>query len=357
MDVVCTAGHVDHGKSALVRALTGMEPDRFDEERRRGLTIDIGFAWARLGSPSRTVAFVDLPGHERFVANMLAGAGPVETTLFVVAADEGWMPQSQEHLDILDLLGVRRGVVALTKADTVDADTLEVARELTREALEGSALASADVLAVSARTGAGLSRLTQRLTDLLAAAPAAADRDRPRLWVDRSFTVRGAGTVVTGTLAAGRLCIGDEVSVLPSGGTGRDRGRGPMTGRDRTRGVTSRVRGLQTLQSPVEEVSPGSRVAVNLSGVDRAQVARGDALGLPDQWLAVEVLDASLRALPGQRIGRRGAWHLHAGSGQRLARVLPLAGRPVTTEGFVRVELEKPMALTAGDRVVLREAG
>jgi selenocysteine-specific elongation factor len=341
MRVVCTAGHVDHGKSTLVRALTGMEPDRFDEERRRGLTIDLGFAWTQLAvppAPPMTVAFVDLPGHERFVGNMLAGAGPVELALFVVAADEGWMPQSQEHLDILDLLGVRHGLVALTKADTVDADTIEIGQELVREQLAGSAFAGAEIVPVSAVTGEGLDTLVARLAALLATAPLAPDLHRPRLWIDRSFSVKGAGTVVTGTLGGGRLRAGDEVAVLP----GRR---------------TARVRGLQSLLQTVDQAAPGSRVAVNVSGLDRVEVIRGDALGLPGQWQAVRSFDAWVRALPGHQVSRKGAWHLHAGSAERHARIYPLAGERLGEDGFARLVLDRAIALEASDRFVLREAG
>ncbi|MGH3666355.1 MAG: selenocysteine-specific translation elongation factor, partial [Egibacteraceae bacterium] len=327
MHVVCTAGHVDHGKSTLVRALTGMEPDRFAEERRRGLTIDLGFAWTQLAG-GETVAFVDLPGHERFVTNMLAGAGAVELALFVVAADEGWMPQSQEHLDILDLLGVSRGLVALTKADTVDAEGIAVATVLVREQLADTAFAHVEIVPVSAVTGDGLGLLTERLAAVLDAAPAPTDRGRPRLWVDRSFTIRGAGTVVTGTLAGGTLRTGEEMAVLPTGRTGR-------------------VRGLQSLKAAAAEAGPGNRVALNLSGLDRGEVTRGDAIGRAGQWLAVTVLDAWVRALPGQEVGRRGAWHLHAGSGEWLARVSPLLARPVTDGGYVRLELGRPAPLVA----------
>jgi selenocysteine-specific elongation factor len=339
MDVVCTAGHVDHGKSTLVKALTGMEPDRFAEERRRGLTIDLGFAWADLGRPPRTVAFVDLPGHERFIANMLAGAGAVEVALFVVAADEGWMPQSQEHLEILDLLGISRGVVAVTKTDTVDTATVARAESLVRERLGGTGLKTAEVVRVSAVTGDGLDRLVERLTTILAGAPPARDDGRPRLWIDRSFSIRGAGTVVTGTLTGGTLRVGDEAALLPAG-------------------PTSRIRGLQSLKAPVDAAGPGNRVAVNLSGVNRADVARGDALVLPGQWRATSLLDAWVQPLPARDVGRRGAWHLHAGSGRRLAQVRPLGAERLGGQpGHVRIELDRPIALTAGDRFVLREAG
>jgi selenocysteine-specific elongation factor len=337
MRVVCTAGHVDHGKSTLVRALTGMDPDRFTEEQQRGLTIDLGFAWAELDG--RTVAFVDLPGHERFIGNMLAGAGPVELAMFVVSADEGWMPQSQEHLDILDLLGVRRGLVVLTKADLVDADTIAVAGELVREQLAGSSFADAEIVSVSAATGAGLDHLVERLGAVLDAAPAPADRGRPRLWVDRSFSVKGAGTVVTGTLHDGTVRIGDELAVLPQG-------------------LRGRVRGLQSLKAAVTEAGPGSRVAVNLSGLERVDVVRGDAVVLPDQWLDVTELDAWLRALPGHELSRRGAWHLHVGSARRDVRVLPLDRAPVRTGGgYARLVLDRPLPLRAGDRFVIRDAG
>ncbi|MGH8896005.1 MAG: selenocysteine-specific translation elongation factor, partial [Egibacteraceae bacterium] len=338
MHVVCTAGHVDHGKSTLVRALTGMEPDRFAEERRRGLTIDLGFAWTEIADPPITVAFVDLPGHERFVGNMLAGAGPVSLALFVVAADEGWMPQSQEHLDILDLLGVRHGLVALTKADTVDEDTVAIGAELVREQLEATTFADVEIIPVSAVTGAGLDRLTERLATALTKAPQAPDLHRPRLWIDRSFSIKGAGTVVTGTLGGGRLRVGDELAVLPSR-------------------RTARVRGLQALQAGIDEAAPGSRVAVNLTGVDRTEAARGDALGRPGQWRAARSLDVWVRTLPGQRIGRKGAWHLHTGSAERNARVYPLAGERTGPCGFARMVLDRAVALQAGDRFVLREAG
>jgi len=334
--VVCTAGHVDHGKSTLVRALTGMEPDRLAEEQRRGLTIDLGFAWTQVGSG--TVAFVDLPGHERFVGTMLAGAGAVELALFVVAADEGWMPQSAEHLAILDLLGVRHGVVALTKADAVDAETASLGAELVAAELAGTGLAGAEVVPVSAASGAGLGALRAALGRMLAAAPAPVDAGRPRLWVDRSFSVRGAGTVVTGTLTGGAVATGEELALLP--------GRRAV-----------RVRGLQELGRPVAEARPGSRVAVNLTGVERGEVGRGDALVRPEQWRGVVRFDAAVRALGGPPIDRSGAWRLHAGSGERTAAVYPIGGRPIAGEGFVRVELEGALALTAGDRVVLREAG
>ena len=336
MRVVCTAGHVDHGKSSLVRALTGMEPDRFEEERRRGLTIDLGFAWTDIGA--HTVAFVDLPGHERFIANMLAGAGPVETALFAVAGDEGWKPQSQEHLDILSLLGVARGVVALTKADLLDPAARAAAEAAVRARLAGTPLESATVVACSAASGEGLDEVRAALAAVMDQAPSPADAGRPRLWVDRCFSVKGAGTVVTGTLTGGTLSPGDEVVLLPG---------------DRR----ARVRGLESLGAAVQRAEPGSRVAVNLSGVERAQPARGDVLVRPGQWRACDALEAWVRVLPGHTLDRRGAWHLHSGSARRDAVVVPVGGKAITGEGFVRLELDAPLALAAGDRFVLREAG
>ncbi|HMC08270.1 MAG TPA: GTP-binding protein, partial [Actinomycetota bacterium] len=216
MHVIATAGHVDHGKSTLVQALTGIDPDRLEEEKRRGLTIDLGFAWLELPS-GREVGIVDVPGHERFIKNMLAGVGAINVTLFVVAANEGWKPQSQEHLDILDLLGVSSAVVAVTKADLVDASSLAAVMEDVAERIASTTLRGSPVLAVSSVTGAGLEELRAELERVMDATPPAEDRDRPRLWVDRVFSMRGSGTVVTGTLTGGGLRQDQEIEVLPEG--------------------------------------------------------------------------------------------------------------------------------------------
>ena len=340
MDVVCTAGHVDHGKSTLVRALTGMEPDRFAEEQRRGLTIDIGFAWATLtaGDATRTVAFVDLPGHERFIGNMLAGAGPVEATLFTVAADEGWKPQSSEHRDILDLLDVRAGVIAITKTDAASPEQLATTRTSIAKQLAGTSLEQLPIVEVSAVRGTGLEALRSVLLDALAARPAVATAGRPRLWVDRSFSIKGAGTVVTGTLTGGSLAIGAELVLMP----------------ERRR---VRVRGLQSLQEQVTEAAAGDRVAVNLSGVDRDTVGRGDLLTVSDTAPAATLIDAEVRTVDGAEIARRGAWHLHAGSGEWPVSVRPLEAGPVAGNGYVRLLLDRPAPVAAGDRFVLRDAG
>jgi selenocysteine-specific elongation factor len=339
MHVVCTAGHVDHGKSSLVSALTHMQPDRFAEEQQRGLTIDLGFAWFDLDA-DHTIAFVDLPGHERFIGNMLAGAGPIEVALLVVAANEGWMPQSREHLQILDLLGVRHGVVALTKIDAVDDELLELAELEVIEALEGTSLAGAAIVRTSAQTGAGLDELRRALRAVCDRVGAAADRGRPRLWIDRVFTIRGAGTVVTGTLGGGPLRVGDELAVLPGGARGR-------------------ARSLQSLDTDQAVVLPGSRVAVNLAGVDRGAAARGSALVRPDQWRSTHAFDAWLRVLPGQRVRSTGAWHVHIGSSEHVARIWPLAGRQIVGpgEGPVRIELRGACTIEVGDRMILREVG
>lgn len=347
MHVVATAGHVDHGKSTLLRALTGMEPDRWEEERRRGLTIDLGFVWSEL-APGVTVAFVDVPGHERFVANMLAGAGGVRLALFVVAADDGWSAQSQEHLDILDLLGVAAAVVAVTKADLAGSDRARQVAADVAARVASTSLGDAPVVIVDGVSGRGLDELRGTLTDRLAAIPPPPDRGRPRLWIDRSFSITGAGTVVTGTLTGGGLQVGQDVLLEPAG-------------------RTVRVRSLQMLGRDVAATPPGSRVAVNLSGVDRHQMTRGDALvavvagGRREAagWWTADTVDAWVTALAGHEIGPRGAWHLHVGSADVRCEVHPLLGEPATSgePAHVRLLLERPLPLVAGDRLVLREAG
>jgi selenocysteine-specific elongation factor len=340
MDVVCTAGHVDHGKSTLVRALTGMEPDRFDEERRRGLTIDLGFAWAELsaGGRARTVAFVDLPGHQRFIANMLAGAGPAEVALFVVAADEGWKPQSQEHLEILDVLGIASGVVCVTKVDAVTPTRVEEVTSDLRTRLATSSLADAPVVAVSAQTGDGLDELRSALLDVLEQRHSMISTGPPRLWVDRVFTVKGAGTVVTGTLTGGRLHVGDAVELRP----GAHRGR---------------VRGLQSLEQVVPTAAAGDRVAVNITGAGVGQITRGQVLTTSEAAPATPAIDVWLRTVGDRVAGRRGAWHVHAGSGRWTGRLRPYGAAQVQDEGFARIALDAEAPLQPGDGFVLREAG
>ncbi len=344
MRVIATAGHVDHGKSTLVRALTGVDPDRLAEEKARGLTIDLGFAATVLPS-GEEVGFVDVPGHHRYVPNMLAGVGAVDACVLVVAANEGWKPQSEEHLRILELLGVGHGLVALTKVDGLDGDDRELAVMELRDRLAGTFLASADVVEVDAPAGVGMEALRAALDRLAAATPAAADRGRPRLWVDRSFSRPGAGTVVTGTLTGGAVALGDELAVLP----GSRRGR---------------VRGLQTHHHPLEVATPGRRLAVNLAGLGHDQARRGDAAVRPGQWHQASVLDAELRVLAGldHAVSRRGAYVAYLGTAEVPVR-LRLLGRvdeiPPGDKGLVRLWLAGGMRLplVPGDRYVLRESG
>jgi selenocysteine-specific elongation factor len=341
MHVVATAGHVDHGKSTLVLALTGMDPDRFAEEKERGLTIDLGFAWTTLPS-GRQVAFVDVPGHVRFIKNMLAGVGAVDSCLFVVAAPEGWKPQSEEHLRILELLDVRHGLVALTKVGLVDEETRELARLEIADAVAGTFLEEAEVVEVDVLAGLGLDQLRQSLDRLVAATPPSADRGRPRLWIDRVFAARGSGTVVTGTLAGGSLSVDDELVAVPLG-------------------RRARVRALQSLQRARTTVPPGSRVAVNLSNVAHDELTRGHALVRPGQWQPTRTVDASLRVLAGldHELSQRGAFQAHFGSGEHPVRLRVLSGEAILPgeEGFVRLHLPVPLPLLPADRFVLRESG
>jgi small GTP-binding protein len=271
MRVVATAGHVDHGKSTLVLALTGTDPDRFAEEKARGLTIDLGFAFTTL--PSGTdVGFVDVPGHVRFVKNMLAGVGAVEIALLVVAANEGWMPQTAEHVAILELLDIRSGLVAVTKADLVDAETLELAQLELADHLAATRLAHWPVVAVDSVSGRGLDELRAVLDAVLAGAPDALDTGRPRVWIDRVFSARGSGTVVTGTLTGGGFSVDQEVVVEPG-----------------TR--AARIRRIESQGAHLERVGPGSRVALNLAGVEHDAVRRGHAVVLPGQWATPTTVD------------------------------------------------------------------
>ncbi|WP_330467178.1 selenocysteine-specific translation elongation factor [Micromonospora zamorensis] len=326
MFVVATAGHVDHGKSTLVRALTGMEPDRWAEERRRGMTIDLGFAWTTLPSGG-TVAFVDVPGHERFVPNMLAGVGPVPAALIVVAADEGWMPQSAEHLAALDALGVAYGLVAVTRADLADPGP---AMARARAEIAATSLGTVPAVAVSGLTGAGLPELRAALDRLAAGLPAPVVDDPVRLWVDRSFTVRGSGTVVTGTLGVGRLRVGDELELA-----GADE---PV-----------RVRGLHSLGEARPEVTAVARVAVNLRGTPRDRLGRGDALLTPGRFHRTDLVDVRLTGDPAADLPA--TLTLHVGSAAVPVRVRPLG---VDT---VRLRLARPLPLLVGDRALLRDPG
>jgi selenocysteine-specific elongation factor len=324
MHVVATAGHVDHGKSTLVRALTGTDPDRLAEEKRRGLTTDLGFAWMPLRDTE--VAFVDVPGHERFVPTMLAGVGPVPAALLVVAADGGWMPQSSEHLDALDALGVRHGLLVVSRADLADPAP---ATSQAREHLAGTSLAGLEAVAVSAVTGVGLDDLRAALTRLVDRLPTPDPAAPVRLWVDRAFTVRGAGTVVTGTLPAGTLRTGDHL-VLPGGRRGT-------------------VRGLQSLGRPADEVRAVARVAVNLRGVAVSDVSRGDALTTPGTHRETATVDVRLRSRPAADLPSQCL--LHTGSAQVAVHVRPLGS------DTARLRLRSPLPLRIGDVGLLRDPG
>ncbi|MCG7276985.1 selenocysteine-specific translation elongation factor [Corynebacterium singulare] len=328
MYVVATAGHVDHGKSSLVKALTGMEPDRWEEEQRRGLTIDLGFVWTKLDSGA-DVAFVDVPGHEKFLGNMLAGVGPAPVVLFVVAADEGWQAQSTDHRDAVRALGVHHGVVALTRADRADDARRAAVAAQVRAELAGTALVDAPLVTVSATTGEGVDTLRRELDAVLAEMPAPDGTARVRLWVDRAFSVKGAGTVVTGTLAAGTIAVGDELVL----------GEKKVT-----------VRGLQSENASVSSVGPVSRVAVNLRGVDADEVHRGDALLSPQAWRVLDTVDvrrtfgSDLSELPQNIV-------VHIGTAGVGARLRPLGG------DFARLTLDQPLPLTLLDRFVVRSPG
>ncbi len=341
MFVTGTAGHVDHGKSTLIRALTGSDPDRLREEQERHMTIDLGFAWLTLPS-GREVSIVDVPGHEDFIKNMLAGVGGIDVALFVVAADESVMPQTREHLAILDLLQVPRGVVALTKSDLIeDPEWLDLVQEEVREELAGTVLESAAIVPVSALTGSGLPELLAELDRLLDSAEPRRDMGRPRLPIDRIFTITGFGTVVTGTLTDGRLRVGDEVEIVPGG-------------------LTARIRGLQTHKTKVTEAEPGSRVAVNLVGVTIDDLRRGQVVTRPGALRATTLLDARLRVLPSAPVTLKhnASVEFFCGADRSEAhlRLLDAEGLPPGSEGWVQVRLVDPIALAHGDHFIVRLA-
>ncbi len=341
MRVVATAGHVDHGKSSLVLALTGTDPDRFEEEKRRGLTIDLGFAHTMLPSGAG-VSFVDVPGHVRFLRNMLAGVGGVDACLFVVAATEGWKPQSEEHLRILELLGLRHGVIAVTKRDLVDDEWLEIAMLEISDHVGDTFLQSAPIVAIDSLSGAGLDDLRAALDVLVADTPPAADRERPRLWIDRVFAAKGSGTVVTGTLTGGRLHHDASVVIEPGA-------------------HTARIRSIQTLGSSVDTIGAGNRVALNLNGVSHDEIGRGHAVVTPGRWRTTDRFDASLDVLPSldHDVSRRGAYLAYIGSRELpvTVRVLGADALAPGRSGAVRLFLPDALPLLPGDRYVLRESG
>lgn len=339
MRVIGTAGHVDHGKSTLIAALTGTHPDRLKEERAREMTIDLGFASLQLPG-GELIGIVDVPGHRDFIENMLAGVGGIDAALFVVAADEGVMPQTREHLAILDILQVQGGVIALTKTDLIeDPEWFDLVESDIRQVVHGTVLQDAPLVRVSARTRAGLSDLTNRLQDVLAQSPPRADLGRPRLPVDRVFTMPGFGTVVTGTLTDGHFQLGEEVEVLPSGKHGR-------------------VRGLQTHNKKEEIAVPGSRTAVNISGIDLDEIQRGAVVALPGQYQATRWVDVSFRLLPDVSgpLHHSSEVKFFLGTAEVLGRVRLLGVeefQPGDT-GWLQLELRDPVVALRGDHYILR---
>ena len=334
--IIGTAGHIDHGKSTLVQALTGTDPDRLQEEKARGITIDLGFA--HTVENGIALSFVDVPGHERFVRNMMAGVGGMDLVMLHVAADESVMPQTREHFEICRLLRVPAGLVVLTKADLADAATLDVVRLEVEELAAGSFLEGAPILPVSARTGAGLPELRRTLAQLGAAAPGRSPSGPPRLPIDRVFSMRGFGTVVTGSLTAGRLGVDDDLVLLPDG-----------------RRV--KIRGLQVHGAKEREAVAGQRVAVNLAGVEVGEIIRGETLTVADAVTVTRRVDLAIELLPSVPPLRHGARvRFHHGTRELLGRVVVSGGAEIAPgkTGFARIRLEAPAALTRGDRFILR---
>jgi selenocysteine-specific elongation factor len=348
MTVIATAGHVDHGKSSLVRALTGTDPDRWEEEKRRGMTIDLGFASTVL--PSGAIAsFIDVPGHIRFLRNMLAGVGAIDACVLVVDAKEGWMPQTEEHFQILKLLGVACGVVALTKIDLIDEALENIRRREIAEHTSGSFLANSEIIATSVATQLGLDKLRSALDQLMvrttfatSSLASSSASQRPRLWIDRAFTTKGAGTVVTGTLIDGSLQVGDELIVV----------------RNQQK---VRIREIQQHEQTVTKLDRSHRCALNLVGISHEEISRGDALVYIKQWKPTAMFDASLRIVPGlkHRVTRRGSYSVYIGAGEFSAKIRLIGARELNADeqGCVRIAIDSSLALKPGDRYILRESG
>jgi len=338
MFVLGTAGHVDHGKSALIQALTGIDPDRLREEKERGMTIDLGFAWLQLPS-GREVGIVDVPGHEHFIKNMLAGVGGIDLALLIVAANEGVMPQTREHLAILDLLGIKKGIVVITKKDLVDEEWLSLVKMDIEELIAPTTISGAPIVAVSAITREGLPDLVAGIDQLLSSMQPKKDTGRPRLPIDRVFTIAGAGTIVTGTLLDGSLHVGQEVEIVPAG-------------------LKSRLRGLQTHKTHIDTTTPGSRVAANLVGIATSQLKRGDVLTNPG-WLApTTMLNVKLSLLSSLRhpLRHNATVSVHSGTGEVMAKVRLLEKdemKPGETS-WAQLLLAEPVAVVKGDRFVIR---
>ncbi len=340
MYVIGTAGHVDHGKSTLVKALTNIDPDRLPEEKQRAMTVDLGFAWMTLPS-GREVSVVDVPGHERFIKNMLAGVGAIDLALLIVAADESVMPQTREHLAILDLLQIHRGLVVITKTDLVDEELVELVKAEVEDTLAGTSFEGAPMMGVSSYTGAGLDELKVGIDQILDQTEARRDLGRPRLPVDRCFSISGFGTVVTGTLIDGALVIGQEVELEPSG-------------------IRCRIRGLQSHKSKVDLSSPGVRLAVNLSGISRSDISRGEILTIPGWLQPTRRLDAQVRMVKGAphalRHNEGVTFHLFTSETTARVRLLDAERLAPGAEGWVQILLDEPIPMVKGDFFVIRSA-
>lgn len=336
--IVGTAGHIDHGKSALVRALTGTDPDRLPEEKRRGITIDLGFADLELNG--FRFGFVDVPGHERFVKNMLAGAHGIDLLALVIAADEGVMPQTREHFDICRLLGVQNGLVVITKKDLVDSEMMPLVEDEAQALVAGSFLEGAPIVSVSSKTGEGLDELRSQISKISERVPARSADFTTRLPIDRAFSMKGFGTVVTGTLISGQIAEGDELELLPPG-------------------VKVRVRGLQVHGHAVKQAHAGQRTAVNLAGIDTAQIERGMVLGRPGRLHAAQIIDVWIDVLPGvaRPIRSRSRVRFHIGAAEVLGRVTVLDGGseiPAGRGALAQIRLEAPVVALHDDRFILR---
>ena len=340
MYVIGTAGHVDHGKSTLVKALTNIDPDRLPEEKEREMTVDLGFAWMELPS-GREISIVDVPGHERFIKNMLAGVGAIDLAMLIVASDESVMPQTREHLAILDILQIRRGLVVITKTDLVDEELVELVKAEVEDVMQGTSLQGCPMIGVSAYTGAGLAELCDHLDRILDDTQARQDLGRPRLPVDRSFSISGFGTVVTGTLIDGVLAVGQEVELAPSG-------------------RRARIRGLQTHKNKVDHTDPGVRLAVNLSGISRADAQRGETLTTSGWLRPTRRLDARLKMAAGAPHALRHntgvTFHLFTSETNARVRLLDADRLDPGVEGWVQILLSEPLPMVKGDYFVVRSA-
>jgi len=340
MYVIGTAGHVDHGKSTLVKALTGIDPDRFPEEKAREMTIDLGFAWIELPS-GREVSIVDVPGHERFIKNMLAGVGAIDLAMLIVAADESVMPQTREHLAILDILQITRGLVVVTKTDLVDEELVELVKAEVEDTLQGTSFEGCPMVGVSAYTGDGLGELKETIDRILDETDARQDLGRPRLPVDRCFTISGFGTVVTGTLIDGTLTVGQEIELAGSG-------------------QRARVRGLQSHKTKIDSTNPGVRLAVNLSGLSRDEVERGEILTIPGWLKPTYRLDARLRMVknaPNPLKHNQGVtFHLFTSESSARVRLLDADRLTAGQEGWVQLLLNDPLPVVKGDFFVIRSS-